>query len=88
LVINYFQTILLHYSGQKIIYNIRDEVFTHMQSLSVEFYNQNPVGRLVTRVTNDTETFGSQVEKAKNRFGCKEVTLVGDRGMINPTLTV
>ncbi|MCT4542447.1 MAG: ABC transporter ATP-binding protein/permease [Vallitalea sp.] len=56
LVISYFQTILLHYTGQKIIYNIRDEVFTHIQGLSIKFFNNNPVGKLITRVTNDTET--------------------------------
>jgi ABC-type multidrug transport system fused ATPase/permease subunit len=56
LLVSYFQTILLHYTGQKIIYNIREEVFTHMQGLSIQFFNNNPVGKLVTRVTNDTET--------------------------------
>ncbi len=56
LILNYFQTILLHYTGQKIIYKIREEVFTHIQRLSLKFFNNNPVGKLVTRVTNDTET--------------------------------
>lgn len=56
LVLNYFQKIILHYTGQKIIYNIRNEVFGHIQGLSVKFFNNNPVGKLVTRVTNDTET--------------------------------
>lgn len=54
--VTYYQTILLHYTGQHIIYEIREEIFAHLQSRSVEFFNQNPVGRLVTRVTNDTET--------------------------------
>ncbi len=56
MVINYLQTLLLHYTGQKIIYNIRDELFSHVQRLSVQFFNNNPVGKLVTRITNDTET--------------------------------
>lgn len=56
LVVSYFQKIILHYTGQKIIYNIRNEVFAHLQGLSVKFFNNNPVGKLVTRVTNDTET--------------------------------
>ncbi|GKX30379.1 lipid A ABC transporter permease/ATP-binding protein [Vallitalea longa] len=56
LVITYLQTILLNYTGQKIIYNIRNDVFTHIQNLSIQFFNNNPVGKLVTRVTNDTET--------------------------------
>lgn len=56
LLLGYFQNIILHYTGQKIIYNIRNEVFSHIQSLSIRFFNNNPVGKLVTRVTNDTET--------------------------------
>lgn len=56
MILNYYQTLLLHYTGQKIIYNIRDELFTHVQKLSVQFFNNNSVGKLVTRITNDTET--------------------------------
>lgn len=55
-VLNYTQTNLLAYTGQKIIFNIRKELFTHLEGLSVSFFDKNPVGRLVTRVTNDTET--------------------------------
>ena len=53
---SYIQTLILQYTGQKIIYNIRMEVFTHLQGLSLRFFDASPVGRLVTRVTNDTET--------------------------------
>jgi len=56
LVVNYLQMLLLHYTGQKIIYNIRNEIFEHIQNLSVQFFNNQPVGKIVTRVTNDTET--------------------------------
>ncbi|WDV44924.1 ABC transporter ATP-binding protein [Clostridiaceae bacterium M8S5] len=52
----YFQAVLLQKSGQKIIYNIRNEIFTHIEGLSTNYFNNNPVGRLVTRITNDTET--------------------------------
>lgn len=56
LALNYFQALILQYTGQKIIYNIRDELFRHVQSLSIQFFNDNPIGKLVTRITNDTET--------------------------------
>jgi len=56
LLVNYFQMLLLHYTGQKIIYKIRNEIFEHIQSLSVQFFNNQPVGKIVTRVTNDTES--------------------------------
>lgn len=41
--------------GQEIIYQMREEVFTHIHSLSLNFFNNTPVGKLVTRVSNDTE---------------------------------
>ncbi|WP_376752563.1 ABC transporter ATP-binding protein [Sedimentibacter saalensis] len=54
-VLGYAQAMILARAGQKIIYNIRMEVFTHLNDLSISFFNKNPIGRLVTRVTNDTE---------------------------------
>ncbi|MFV9510276.1 ABC transporter ATP-binding protein [Tepidibacillus sp. LV47] len=54
-ILNYAQIYLLQYTGQKIIFQIRQEVFAHVQSLPLSFFDKNPVGRLVTRVTNDTE---------------------------------
>lgn len=55
-VINYSQVQLLQYAGQRIIMRIRMQVFDHLQRLHLKFFDSNPVGRLVTRVTNDTET--------------------------------
>ena len=55
-VLTYIQVMILQYSGQKIIYNIRVELFDKLQSLSIEYFNNHPIGKLVTRVTNDTET--------------------------------
>ena len=54
--LNYLQIYLLHRTGQQIIFSIRHQVFSHLQRLSLRFFDTNPVGRLVTRVTNDTET--------------------------------
>ncbi len=53
---NYVQIYLLSNAGQSIIYNIRQEIFSHLQRMKLSFFDKNPVGRLVTRVTNDTET--------------------------------
>ena len=55
-LLNYFQIYILSYAGQTIIFNIRQEVFSHLQKMPLGFFDKNPVGRLVTRVTNDTET--------------------------------
>ncbi|MBS3971044.1 MAG: ABC transporter ATP-binding protein [Clostridia bacterium] len=51
---NYLQNYLLNYASQRILYDIREAVFTHLQGLSLSFFDKNPVGRLVTRVANDT----------------------------------
>lgn len=55
-IFNYLQIYILNYTGQKIIFNIREEIFNHIQNLNISFFDKNPIGRLVTRVTNDTET--------------------------------
>ncbi len=54
--LTYAQAAILATIGQKIIYNMRTDVFTHLNKLHVGFFNDNPIGRLVTRVTNDCET--------------------------------
>lgn len=54
-VCNVIQTWQLQKMGQNIIYKIREEIFAHLQTLSLDFFNNTPVGKLVTRVTNDTE---------------------------------
>ena len=54
--LTYAQAAILATVGQKIIYNLRNDLFSHMMKLHVGFFNENPIGRLVTRVTNDCET--------------------------------
>src|SRR5207244_5969905 len=53
--IQYAQSIITQCIDQKTIYNFRKELFEHIQSLSLRFFDQNPVGRLVTRLTSDIE---------------------------------
>ena len=54
-VCNFLQTWILQLTGQTIIYNIRQEVFAHVHKLSLRYFDITPVGRIVTRVTNDVE---------------------------------
>lgn len=56
LVLSYAQSMVLAYIGQKVIFNVRMDVFKHLHKLSINFFNNNPIGRLVTRATNDIET--------------------------------
>ena len=56
LVCTYIQSIVLQKTGQKILSKIRQDAFAHIESLSHEQLNEIPVGKLVTRVTNDTNS--------------------------------
>ena len=54
MVCTYIQAIVLQKTGQRILSALREDLFTHIESLSHEQLNHIPVGKLVTRVTNDT----------------------------------
>lgn len=54
--LNWIQQILLQRSAHKIIKRMRLDVFTHLQQLPVRYFDQTPIGKIVSRVTNDTET--------------------------------
>ncbi|MBI1806409.1 MAG: ABC transporter ATP-binding protein [Ignavibacteria bacterium] len=53
--IQYANAYLTQWIGQKTIFDLRMELFAHLQQLSLKFYDRNPIGRLITRVTNDIE---------------------------------
>lgn len=71
LIIQYIQTMVLEMTGQSVTKDLRMEVFAHLQKQSSSFYHRNPVGRLVTRVTND-------VEALNELFASGFVSLAGD----------
>ena len=54
--INFYNSMLLQKLGQKILFNIRTDIFSHIESLAIAQINEQPIGRLVTRVTSDTAT--------------------------------
>jgi ATP-binding cassette, subfamily B, multidrug efflux pump len=53
--VQYANAYLTQWIGQRTIYDLRMEIFRHLQNLSPRFYDKNPIGRLITRVTNDVE---------------------------------
>ena len=55
LVFNRAQTLLLQKMGQDIVYEMRNELFRHVESLTMRFFDTTPVGKIVTRLTNDVE---------------------------------
>jgi ATP-binding cassette subfamily B protein len=70
-VLEYGQQILTTWIGQRIMYDLRREIFGHLQRQSLRYFDRNPVGRLMTRVTNDVEVL-SQL------FSSGIVTVFGD----------
>lgn len=52
----YSQLMLTQYLGQKVMLDLRQKLFTHLQSLQQQFFDKNPIGRLMTRVTSDVES--------------------------------
>ncbi|WP_199615264.1 ABC transporter ATP-binding protein [Paenibacillus alkalitolerans] len=58
-VLSIWQMNLLQYTGQSILYKIRDDLFRHLNRMSMSFFDRNSVGRIVVRVTQDTESLNN-----------------------------
>src|SRR5215211_1612159 len=69
--VEYGQTLLTSYIGQRVMYDLRMQIFAHLQRLSISYFDRNPVGRLMTRVTSDVETLNEL-------FSSGVVTVFGD----------
>jgi ATP-binding cassette subfamily B protein len=54
-LLNFFQKMVMEYTGHMIMHDLRLSLFSHIQNLAVAFFTRNPVGRLVTRTTNDVQ---------------------------------
>jgi len=67
----YTQMVLMNLMGQYIMYDLRKEIFQHMQKLDIQFFDRNPVGRLMTRVTTD-------VDALNDMFTAGFVAIFGD----------
>lgn len=81
----YLQAIILQYIGQKIILAIRHEIYDKMIHLPFRFYHQNPIGKLVTRVTNDTETLNEMYTSVLVNLLKQALFLIGVMGMMLAT---
>src|SRR5260370_24069180 len=70
-VLRYLQNYLLSVLGQRVMYLLRSNMFEHLQQLSLAFFDHNPVGRLMTRITND-------VDSLNDLFTSGAVNLIAD----------
>jgi len=53
--LEYLQTYFMQWTGQKVMFDLRSQIFRHLQQMDIGFFDRNPVGRLVTRVTTDVD---------------------------------
>src|SRR5579862_1157341 len=70
-VLEFAQSFAMQWVGQKVMYDLRKEIFGHLQKLQLSFYDANPVGRMVTRVTTD-------VDVLNDLFASGLVSILGD----------
>ncbi|MGH9475909.1 MAG: ABC transporter ATP-binding protein [Terriglobales bacterium] len=63
-VLDFAQSYAMRWVGQKSMYALRRELFAHLQKLAIAFFDHNPAGRLVTRVTNDVEMINDTISTA------------------------
>ena len=71
LAVRFGQTVIMQMTGQRIMFDMRREIFGHLQRLHVAYFDKNPVGRLMTRVTTD-------VDAVNDLFTSGVVTVFGD----------
>lgn len=74
---NFLQTWILQLTGQSIIYNIRQEVFEHVHKLSLRFFDITPVGKIVTRITNDVEALNEMYTNILVKLFKNSVKIIG-----------
>ena len=61
MLVNYAQRLALAYLGQHVMYDMRVQLFGHLERLSLSFFDHNPVGRLMTRLTNDVDALNEMI---------------------------
>lgn len=76
------QIYLMQLAGQRIMHDLRGAVFGHVQRLSISFFDRNPVGRTMTRVTSDIETLNELVSQGIVAMARDVITLAGIVGVM------
>lgn len=74
---NYLQTQLMGSIGQRMLYTLRNSIFTKLLALPVAFFNQNKAGDLISRINNDTDKLNQFFSQSLMRFIGSIVTMIG-----------
>ena len=78
----YLETYLLQLTGQRIMFDLRSEIYRHLQRLDVAFYDRTPVGRLMTRVTSDVDALNDLFTSGVVSVFGDVFTLLGIMGIL------
>jgi ATP-binding cassette subfamily B protein len=81
-VLEYIQTWTMQMTGQRIMFDLRMQVYSHLQRLDLRFYDRNPVGRLMTRVTTDVDVLNDLFTTGVVSIFGDVFTLVGIMGVL------
>lgn len=81
LLCDFAQSYLMQWTGQKAMFDLRREIMGHLQALDISYYDRNPVGRLLTRVTTDVDTLN-------DLFSSGLITILGDLLMLGFIIAV
>lgn len=76
-ICDFTQSMILQYTGQNIIYNIRQELYEHVHSLSLRYFDITPVGKIVTRITNDVESLNEMYSRILINLFSNTVKIMG-----------
>jgi ATP-binding cassette, subfamily B, multidrug efflux pump len=80
-IFDFGQTYLMQWTGQKAMFDLRRELMAHLQTLDLAYFDRNPVGRLVTRLTTD-------VDVLNDLFASGLVTIIGDILMLSFVIVI
>ena len=76
-ICNRFQYLMMQKTGQQIIYDLRNTLFEHVQALTMRFFDVTPVGKIVTRLTNDVEAINDVYSNILVRLFQNSVKVIG-----------
>ncbi|MBC8317412.1 MAG: ABC transporter ATP-binding protein [Desulfobulbaceae bacterium] len=79
---NFFQVVILEWTGQTIMHQMRQQLFRHMMGLDISFFNNNPKGKLVTRLTNDIQNMHEMFTSVIVTLFNDSIKLIGILGIL------
>jgi len=81
-VFNYGQRYLMYWIGQKVVFDIRNKLYSHLQRLSLSFFSHKPVGEIISRLTSDITTMQNALSRAIGDIVKEGVTVVALVGLL------